>query len=50
MLCIDLKKMDVISYIAAKKTVPSAEYLAAVFHCLENMIRESVLLAREVQN
>lgn len=33
-----------------QKMVQSAEYLAAMFHCLENMICTSVLMARGVQN
>lgn len=50
MLCIDLKKMDVNELHCGQKTVQSAVYLAAMFHCLGSMICESVLMARGVQN
>lgn len=50
MLCIDLKKMDVNELHRGQKTVQSAAYLAAMFHCPGNMICESVLMARGVQN
>lgn len=47
MLCIDLKKMDVNELHCGQKTVQSAVLsFAAMFHCLGNMICESVLMAR----
>ena len=42
--------MDVNELHRGQKTVQSAAYLAAMFHCPGNMRCESVLMARGVQN